>query len=146
MTERGGTGGAPLCAESPITVRYAETDRMGAVYHANYLVWMEVGRTDYLALLGFPYSGLEDGGVMFPVVEANVRLRSPSYYEDNLSVLTTLELLRSRKVAFSYRLVRGEELIVDGRTVHVCVDREMKPRKIPSPLYRALRRSLDGGG
>jgi acyl-CoA thioester hydrolase len=136
----------PFCTESPIVVRYAETDKMGVVYHANYLVWMEVGRTDYLARLGFPYSRLENEGVLFPACKAAISLHNSSYYEDRLVVRTTLDMLRSRKVVFSYKVVRGEELIVDGRTEHICVDGGMKVRKIPPRLYLALQHSLDGNG
>jgi acyl-CoA thioester hydrolase len=136
---------APLCTESEIVARYAETDKMGVVYHANYLVWMEVGRTDYLARLGFPYGRLELDGVLFPAVEAGIKLNGSCYYEDRLSVLTTLESLRSRKVAFSYRVVRDGEVLVEGRTEHVCVDGQMKVRKIPQPLFEALKSSMNGG-
>ena len=144
MTENCQDYPVPLCTDSPIVARYAETDRMGVVYHANYLVWMEVGRTDYLSRLGFPYSKLEEEGVLFPAVEAAIKLHGSSYYEDRLSVLTTLESLRSRKVAFSYRVVRDGELLVEGRTEHVCVDRDMKVRKIPAQLFEALERSRNG--
>ncbi|HLA40496.1 MAG TPA: thioesterase family protein [Candidatus Glassbacteria bacterium] len=133
-----------MVTESEIVTRYAETDRMGVVYHANYLVWMEVGRTDYLAALGFPYSRLEETGVMFPACDASIRLHKPSYYEDRLKVETRLELLQSRKVAFAYRVLRGTELVVSGRTEHVCVDAKMRVRKIPAPLFEALGRSFDG--
>jgi len=135
-----------LCTESPIVVRYAETDRMGVVYHANYLVWMEVGRTDYLARIGFPYGELESDGVVFPVCKAVIELFHPSFYEERLSVLTRLEKLRSRKVVFSYRIVRGAETLVGGTTEHVCVDRQMRVRKIPAGLFKALSASMDGGG
>jgi acyl-CoA thioester hydrolase len=118
---------------------------MGVVYHANYLVWMEVGRTDYLASLGFPYSQLEAEGVLFPAVEAGIRLHTPSYYEDRLQVYTALSGVHSRRVEFSYRVLRDGQLIVEGRTVHICVDSGMKPRKIPSELYGILRKSMDGG-
>ena len=87
-----------LCTESKIVVRYAETDRMGGVYYANYLIWMEVGRTDYLAEIGFPYSSLERDGVLFPACNASIRLFRPSYYEDRLAVLTSVECLQSRKL------------------------------------------------
>ena len=145
MTEDRSDYTVPLCTESPIVARYAETDRMGVIYHANYLVWMEVGRTDYLARLGFPYGRLEESGVLFPAVEATIKLNGSAYYEDRLSVLTTLESLRSRKVAFSYRVVRGTDVLVEGRTGHICVDREMKVRKIPPDLFAALERSRNGG-
>ncbi len=133
--------------ESIIVARYAETDRMGVVHHANYLVWMEVGRTDYLARLGFSCGKLEDegAGVMFPASTANIRLHRPGYYEDKLVVSTVLELLRSRKVAFGYRVMRDGELLVEGYTEHICVDRKMKVRTIPEPLFGALRQSLNAG-
>ena len=135
-----------LCTESEIVVRYAETDRMGVVYYANYLVWMEVGRTDYLAEIGFPYSSLERDGVLFPACNASIRLFRPSYYEDRLGVLTSIESLQSRKVVFSYRVMRGDELVVSGKTEHICVDSRMKARKIPVKLFKALKVSMDGTG
>ena len=134
-----------LNMESNIVARYAETDKMGVVYYANYLIWMEVGRTDYLASLGFPYSQLESDGVLFPVCSARIKLHRPSYYEDKLVVNTVLESLRSRKVAFSYRVMRGGELLVEGHTEHICVDNGMKVRKIPAGLFEVLQRSINGG-
>ena len=131
--------------ESAVVARYAETDRMGVIYHANYLVWMEVGRTDYLARLGFPYGKLENEGVLFPASTANIKLHRPSYYEDKLVVSTVLESLRSRKVAFGYRVMRDGELLVEGYTEHICVDHEMKVRTIPESLFEVLRRSLGAG-
>lgn len=135
-----------LCTESKIAVRYAETDRMGVVYYANYLIWMEVGRTDYLAEVGFPYSSLERDGVLFPASNASIRLFRPSYYEDRLDVLTSIESLQSRKVIFSYRVMRGNELVVSGQTEHICVDSRMRVRKIPAKLFKALKASMDGTG
>ena len=135
-----------LCTESEIIVRYAETDRMGVVYYANYLVWMEVGRTDYLAEIGFPYSSLERDGVLFPACNASIRLFRPSYYEDRLGVLTSIESLQSRKVVFSYRVMRDDELVVSGKTEHICVDSRMRARKIPVKLFNALKVSMDGTG
>jgi len=135
-----------LCTESKIVVRYAETDRMGGVYYANYLIWMEVGRTDYLAEIGFPYSSLERDGVLFPACNASIRLFRPSYYEDRLAVLISIECLQSRKVVFSYRVMRSNELVVSGKTEHICVDSRMRARKITAKLFRALKASMDGTG
>ena len=132
-----------LVTESEIVVRYAETDRMGVAYHANYLVWMEVGRTDYLARLGFPYSSLEAAGVLFPTCDASFRLYKPSYYEERLRIETRLEKLRSRKVVFGYRVMRSGELVVSGRTEHICVNAKLRVQKIPVPLFEALGRALD---
>ena len=134
-----------LAMESTIVVRYAETDKMGVVYYANYLVWLEVGRTDYLARLGFPYGKLEDEGVLFPASTANIKLLRPGYYDDKLIVHTVLESLRSRKVASSYRIMRDGELLMNGYTEHICVDRKMRVRTIPEPLFGVLKQSLDAG-
>ena len=135
-----------LCTESEIVVRYAETDRMGVVYYANYLIWMEVGRTDYLAEIGFPYSSLERDGVLFPACNASIRFFRPSYYEDRLAVLTSIESLQSRKVMFGYRVMRGNELVVSGKTEHICVDFQMRVKKIPAKLFKALKASIDRTG
>ncbi len=135
-----------LCTESKIVVRYAETDRMGGVYYANYLIWMEVGRTDYLAEVGFSYSSLERDGVLFPACNASIRLFRPSYYEDRLAVLISIECLQSRKVVFSYRVMRSNELVVSGKTEHICIDSRMRARKITAKLFRALKASMDGTG
>ena len=134
----------PFVMSSPITVRYAETDRMGVVYHANYLVWMEVGRTDYLAELGFPYGRLEESGVLFPLCDASMRLFHPSGYEDRLTVRTRLLKLQSRKVVFGYEIMRDGILTVSGSTEHICTDSRMKVRKLPPELYEVLSRAIDG--
>ena len=134
----------PFESLSSIVVRYAETDRMGVVYHANYLVWMEVGRTDYLAALGYPYSSLEQSGVLFPLCNAAMRLFHPSGYEDRLVVHTHLARLQSRKVVFEYEVKKDNLLVVSGTTEHICTDCRMKIRKLPSGLFEALSRSIDG--
>ncbi|HUU30452.1 MAG TPA: thioesterase family protein [archaeon] len=134
-----------LCTESNIIVRYAETDRMGVVYHANYLVWMEVGRTDYLARVGFPYSKLEQDGVMFPTSDASLRIIRPSYYEDKLVVLTRLARLQSRKVVFKYEIMHNSELMVSGFTEHICVDSQMKVQTLPQQLFDILAAAMKEG-
>jgi len=119
---------------------------MGGVYYANYLIWMEVGRTDYLAEVGFSYSSLERDGVLFPACNASIRLFRPSYYEDRLAVFISIECLQSRKVVFSYRVMRSNELVVSGKTEHICVDSRMRARKIPAKFFKALKVSMDGTG
>ena len=132
--------------ETEIVVRYVETDRMGVVYHANYLVWMEVGRSDFLAGLGFPYSELEKNGILFPTSNASFKIFRPSYYEDRLTVLTRIARLQSRKVVFSYDVRREEEMIVSGTTEHICTDEGMKVKKMPQPLFEVLGRSMSDDG
>lgn len=129
-------------SESQVVVRYAETDRMGIVYHANYLVWMEVGRTDFLAALGFPYSRLEHEGVLFPTSDCSLRIIHPTRYEERLTVRTFLAAVQSRKVVFNYEISRDHQLLVTGATTHICVDPMMRVKTLPKPLHEALRQAL----
>lgn len=105
---------------SQVRVRYADTDAMGVVYHANYLVWFEVGRGDLMRAWGLPYTEFERRGIMVPVVEAGIRWRSPARYDEVLEVQTRVEELSPAKVKFAYRIVREGEgtLLCDGWTVH----------------------------
>jgi YbgC/YbaW family acyl-CoA thioester hydrolase len=100
---------------SQIRVRYAETDQMGVAYHANYLVWCEVGRTEFIRQLGVSYAEMEAAGVKLAVADAHLRYRAAARYDDEITITTRLTSARSRMVAFAYRLTRrrpdgGEEL------------------------------------
>lgn len=123
---------------SEITVRYAETDGQGVAYHAEYLVWMEVGRTDYLREAGFPYARLEEEGLFFSVVEARVRYHGSVRYDDRVTIETRCASLRSRTVTFGYELAVGERRVAAGETVLVALDPDRSPRRIPDPVARAL--------
>ena len=94
---------------STVRVRYAETDKMGVAYHANYLVWFEVGRTDLLRTLGWSYREMEETGVMLPVIEAHCEYRQPSWYDDELEVRTEGRLLSAVRIQFDYQLVRRRD-------------------------------------
>jgi acyl-CoA thioester hydrolase len=124
-------------AESRVRVRYAETDQMGVVYHANYLVWFEVGRVDLIRQMGLDYKSMEQvDGALIAVVEARARYKAPARYDDELIVRTSLGNVRGSVVRFTYAVVRAtdEALLCEGETVHVVVDREMKRRAMP-PRY-----------
>ena len=97
--------------DARLRVRYAETDQMGVVYHANYLVWMEVGRVEYCRASGVRYRDLEDAGILLAVVEANCRYLSPARYDDEVIVRTQIEDANPRMVRFGYELISAE----DGR-------------------------------
>jgi acyl-CoA thioester hydrolase len=114
-------------------VRYAETDKMGVVYHANYFVWFEVGRTDLLRGAGWTYKEMEAEGVSLPVIEAHCDYKQPARYDDDLEVRTTAELMSAVRVSFSYDLVRpGDgQTLATGRTVHAAVDRDGRPSRLP---------------
>ena len=127
-------------------VRYAETDQMGVVYHANYLVWCEMGRTDLIRQRGASYAELERGGVVLAVAEASLRFHASARYDDMIRVDTWVEEVRSRAVTFSYLVSRvpeggeGEpERLATARTALVSLDPEGRPRKLPPELVERLR-------
>jgi acyl-CoA thioester hydrolase len=123
-----------------IKVRYAETDQMRFVYYANHFVYYEVARTEWLATRGLPYHVLESTGFAIPVLEAHCDYRSPARYGDELVVRVSPSVVDGLRLRFDYRTLRGAaegELLAEGWTVHVCMDREGKPRR-PSTELRAI--------
>lgn len=126
--------------ETRLRVRYAETDQMGVVYYANYLVWMEVGRVEYCRAAGFDYRAMEkDDGVLLAVAEANCRYLAPALYDDEVAVNTWIERAGPRMVKFRYemRRVADSEVLARGQTAHVFCDRDLRPTKLPAK-YRPL--------
>ncbi|MNR81392.1 Acyl-CoA thioester hydrolase YbgC [compost metagenome] len=132
----------PKAILSPLRVRYAETDAQQVVYHANYLVYFEVGRGDFLRAVGVDYNAMEASGAFVVVVEANVRYHSPARYDDELVVHTWLDEVRTRSMRFGYKLTRGtgeaETILASGWTAHVVVNREGRPIPIPEALRQAI--------
>jgi acyl-CoA thioester hydrolase len=120
-------------AVSRVRVRYADTDQMGVVYHSNYFVWFEIGRTDLLRAGGWTYREMEAEGLSLPVIEAHCDYKQPARYDDELDVRTTGELMSPVRVAFSYEVVRPAdgELLATGRTVHATLDRTGRPSRLP---------------
>jgi len=115
-------------------VRYAETDQMGVVYHANYLVWFEVGRVEFIRQLGLDYKSMErEEGCGIAVVQVDVRYRVPARYDEELIVQTRLLAARGAVVRFGYRILRAEDgvLLCEGETAHVVVGKDMKKRALP---------------
>ena len=125
----------PVISESRVRVRYAETDQMGVVYHANYLVWFEIGRVDFIRALGMDYKAMErEDGLGIAVVDVSARYRAPARYDDELVIETRLLAARGPIVRFGYRVVRDADRLVlcEGETMHVVVDRDMKRRPLPT--------------
>jgi acyl-CoA thioester hydrolase len=130
-----------------VRVRYAETDQMGIVYYANYLIWFEIGRVELLRSLGLAYSQLElEHQCILPVVEANCRYKSPARYDDRIAIETRPSLLRGSVIKFAYRIFRepaqeGEErrLLAEGETVHVVCDDRLNKKPLPPEHEVALR-------
>ncbi|MDO3659565.1 YbgC/FadM family acyl-CoA thioesterase [Bacillus sp. C28GYM-DRY-1] len=112
-------------SKKEIEVRYAETDQMGIVYHANYLVWMEVGRTDLIKDLGFLYSDMEKKGVLSPVVDINISYKKPLHYGETADVHTWIEQYNGFKTIYGYHIYNpAGELSIEATSSHICVDKE----------------------
>jgi acyl-CoA thioester hydrolase len=127
-------------AVSRIRVRYAETDQMGIVYYANYLVWFEVGRTDLLRLTGWSYREMEADGFALPVVEARCEYRQSARYDDEIEIVTTGALMSPVRVKFDYQVVRCADgaSLAGGHTVHASLDTSGKPRRLPERIRSFL--------
>ena len=124
--------------ETRFRVRYAETDQMGVVYYANYLVWMEVGRVELCKSLGFSYRDMErDDGVLLAVAEACCRYRSPARFDDEVIVKAWIEEANPRVVTFAYemRLAGTDRTLATGRTRHIFVNREMRRARLPQKYH-----------
>lgn len=121
-------------------MRYAETDQMGVVYHANYLIWMEVARVEACTALGFRYRDMErEDGVYLAVVEANCRYLRPARFDDDVLVRTIVEEANAKMVRFGYEMRRDGDgnLLATGFTKHLCVGRDMGVARLPEK-YRGL--------
>ena len=133
-------------SKSRIRVRYAETDQMGMVYYANYLVWMEAGRSDLCRECGFSYRDLErEEKAYLAVAEANCRYLSPARYDDEIIVETELSRVKSRLVEFKYRIKRGDNLLAEGRTLHVVIGPDGRPRAMPERYLNLLLEKSKAG-
>jgi acyl-CoA thioester hydrolase len=124
---------------SVVRVRYSETDQMGIVYYANYLVWFEVGRTDWLRASGWTYRAMEAEGLLLPVLEAHCHYRQPARYDDELVIRTTARPVSPLRLAFDYEVVRVEgPLVASGFTVHTTLDRRGKPVLVPERVRNLI--------
>jgi acyl-CoA thioester hydrolase len=120
--------------EITIRVRYAETDRMGLLHHANYLVFFEQGRTELLRSRGVSYRDLEDQGYLLVLTRLQVRYRSPARYDDLLTLRTTVVRTTSVKIEHKYELFRDEVLLAEGQSTLGCVNREGRVQLLPAFL------------
>jgi acyl-CoA thioester hydrolase len=131
--------------EVRLRVRYAETDQMGVVYHANYFIWLEVGRVELLRQLGFSYRDMEQNDQCFiAVVDARCRYKAPARYDDEVIVRTRLKNVRESLMHFGYELVRATDALVlaEGETTHIVTDGEMKVRAIPEKYMKVFREAM----
>ena len=130
-----------------LRVRYADTDRMGFAYYANYLRWFEIGRAEMMRWLGTSYREIEESGVSLPVVEASCRYRKPARYDDALVIETAVADLGRASVEFVYRVVREAdgELLATGRTQHCFLGPDGRPGRAPDGLTALLARAPKAG-
>lgn len=135
----------PSCSVE-FRARYAETDQMGIVYHANYLPWCEIGRTELIRRLWRSYADLEAEGVLLAVTEVGLRYHASARYDDLVRVVTTLGAVRSRGVSFEYEILRvdGETTtrLVTARTDLIAIDRSGSPVRLPASLVEAFRNGM----
>ena len=126
--------GAAMTGETQIRVRYAETDRMGLLHHANYLVYFEQGRTELLRAQGLSYRDLEDRGYLLVLTRVEVRYKRPAHYDDLLTIRTTVAKTTAVRIDHAYEVLRDGTLIAEGNTTLACVDREGRPQPLPDAL------------
>ena len=124
--------------DTTVRVRYAETDQMGVVYHANYLIWFEVGRVELMRALGIEYKRMEiEDDCHIVVVDVRCRYHSSARYDEELRVRTRIAESRNRMIRFSYEVLRGQELLAVGETLHVICGSNGKPKLLPEK-YRVI--------
>lgn len=123
-----------------IRVRYQETDNMGVVYYANYFVWFEVARTEYLRSLGLLYTRLEEKGFYLMVASTSCQYKSPAKYDDVVRIETWVPEIKNSSMKFAYKLFIGERLVAIGDSVHVFTNKSAKPGRIPEELRSLFHR------
>ena len=131
-------------SRTPITVRYAETDMMGVVYHGSYLPWFEVGRTDLMKQYGLPYRQLEAEGYFLPVLEVGARYLKPARYDDTITIVTTLREKPLLRIKLEYEVRRGDELLATGFTLHAFIDRAGRPVRPPASFQEKMNAVFAG--
>lgn len=126
------------CTESRIRARYAETDQMGVVYYANYLVWMEVARVEYCRQVGFAYRDMETDGAVLAVTEVRCQYRASARFDDEVRILTRVTEVRSRTLRFNYEMRRDsdDKILAVGETLHAVCDRQGKMIRLPEKYRR----------
>ena len=124
----------PESHETNVRVRYAETDRMGLLHHANYIVYFELARTEMLRSKGVSYREVEDSGHFLVIIDLGCKFKKPAYYDDLLTIRTTVARVTHVKIVHEYQVFRNGELLAEGHSTLACVDREGKPQALPAIL------------
>jgi acyl-CoA thioester hydrolase len=124
----------PDSHETTVRVRYAETDRMGLLHHANYIVYFELARTEMLRSKGVSYREVEDAGHFLVIIELGCKFKKPAYYDDLLTIRTAVARVTHVKIVHEYQVFRDGELLAEGHSTLACVDREGRPQALPAIL------------
>lgn len=132
-----------ITSRSQVTVRYAETDMMGIVYHANYLPWFEIGRTTLLKEQGLSYLKLEQEGYRLPVLEVSAKYRRPATYDDVLTIITTMKEKPTLRIKLTYEVRREDELLATGESQHAFVDLQGQPVRPPEDVIARMVEVFD---
>ncbi|MGZ4967609.1 MAG: acyl-CoA thioesterase [Chthoniobacterales bacterium] len=132
-------------SETPIRVRYAETDQMGVVYHSNYFIWFEVGRVELMRQLGFTYKEMEQEDECYiAVVDARCRYKAPARYDDEIIIRTYLKNVRESLIQFAYEALRASDrlLLAEGETTHIVINSKMTRRVIPEKYMAVFKTAV----
>ncbi len=124
----------PETFDMTVRVRYAETDRMGLLHHANYFVFFEMGRTEMLRQKGISYREIEDAGHFLVIVDIGCKFKRPAYYDDLLTIRTTIARVTHVKIIHEYQVLRDELVLAEGHSTLACVDRDGRPQALPDSL------------
>lgn len=136
--------------ETQVRVRYAETDAMGIVHHSQYVIWFEVGRSNFMRSLGYSYAQIERLGFHFRIAEIGARYLAPAFYDELITIRTWLSELHSRSLTFSYEVLRpadpasgcGEYTLVTGFSKLICTDQQGQVRRFPNEFHDLFQQSL----
>ena len=129
----------------PHRVTYAETDKMGFVYYANYLVYFEIGRTELIRASGLAYSELEDMDYNLPVIEESARYHKPARYDDLLTIRTWVSEFKGIRLGFKYEILRDDTVLAEGATLHAFMDKDGRPRKLSTEIKEKLAGLIEKG-
>ena len=130
-----------IIGETKLRVRYAETDKMGVVYHSNFIVWFEVGRVELLRQYGFQYRDMErEDNCHIAVADLHVRYKAPAFYDDEILVRTWLKSVHRYLLHFEYEVLRvsDQALLAEGETTHLIVDNKFQRAALPEKYITAL--------
>lgn len=133
-----------IAGETRLRVRYAETDKMGVVYHSNFVIWFEVGRVELLRQLGFEYSRMEkEDNCHIPVVDLRVRYKAPALYDDEIVIRTSLKNVRQSLLHFGYEVVRAGDktVLATGETTHIIVNDKFERCALPEKYLKAFKQN-----